>query len=82
MEHELDVHSRTYEPTLNSSPAALTRYQQCMQRARLHTHCEKTVELNGHMDSMEQLMLARHESLCSARGNKAYMESEGDAADR
>ncbi|KAH7976394.1 hypothetical protein HPB52_013054 [Rhipicephalus sanguineus] len=61
---------------------ALTRYQQCMQRARLHTHCEKTVELNGHMDSMEQLMLARHESLCSARGNKAYMESEGDAADR
>ncbi|KAH7976684.1 hypothetical protein HPB52_018099 [Rhipicephalus sanguineus] len=61
---------------------ALTRYQQCMQRARLHTHCEKTVELNGHMDSMEQLMLARHESLCSARGKKAYMESEGDAADR
>ncbi|KAL1475981.1 hypothetical protein MTO96_036879, partial [Rhipicephalus appendiculatus] len=61
---------------------ALTRYQQCMQRARLRTHCEQTVELNGHVDSMEQLMLARHESLCSARGKKASRERERENANR
>ncbi|XP_054925249.1 uncharacterized protein [Dermacentor andersoni] len=49
---------------------AVRKYQRCIDRARQTSHCQDTVELNGHLDSMEQLMLASHESLCSARGSE------------
>lgn len=58
------------------------KYQRCVQRSRTRSHCDATLELNGHLDYLEQLLLARHESLCSTRGREVSKGSESEKENR